>query len=562
MQHEGCPHGRLLRGYQESRHTCRGGRQAVPWRESVWQIRQPTTAQRVPGLSLPLGKRGRSCPGLTMCVPHLPLPPPVCGADGAVFRAVQRQRLLLNACGYLTGFSGTAVSNVGSNGNYWSATPSSGSNAFNWNFNSGNMNENSNAQTNGLSVRLFREESVRRPCGASLYRQLIVDLRRAYRQARKHKAGTDSCIRCSMDLEEELDELARTILDGSYAMRPSICFLVTSPVLREVIAADFRDRIVHHYIYEYMNPWLERELIDDCYSCREGKGTGYGIDRLEHHIRSCSRNYTREAWALQLDIQGYFMHINRWRLYTMAMALMVRIGRQRNAKGRLLGELPRHRIVEQLLVKLILYNPLDNCEIRDPQGLYASLPRSKSLRFSPEGVGLPIGNLTSQMFSNLYMNGFDQWVKRVLKVRHYGRYVDDSYYIATDKAWLLGLVRPIDAYLQSRLDLHLNLAKTKLTEVKMGVSFLGVHIKPHRRYPRSSTLRRMRQRARAMTAVDERALQNEDVRHQLLAQANSMLGLLGHTRSFNQRKLLFTNYPLYTFACGTRGMRKYILKGT
>ena len=393
------------------------------------------------------------------------------------------------------------------------------------------------------------------------YEELVTDLRRAYRKARKHKAGTGSCIRCSMELEDELDELATTILDGSYAMRPSICFLVSSPVIREVIAADFRDRIVHHYLFDYLNIQLERELIEDCYSCRDGKGTGYGVDRLEHHIRSCSQNYTRECWVLQLDISGYFMSINRWRLYTMAMELMVRIGRQRDKKDRLLKDLPKHRIVEQLLAKVILYNPLDNCEIRDLQNLYPLLPRTKSLRYAPPGIGLPIGNLTSQMFSNLYMNGFDQWVKRSLKVKHYGRYVDDTFYVSRDREWLLSLVPDIEERLESYYGLHLNIAKTKLTEARKGVSFLGIHLKPYRRYVKGKTLTRMRRQARDMENISLSELSNEHVRMRLLAQANSMLGVLNHTRSFLLRKSLFGHYPLYTFACGTEGMRKFEMLG-
>ena len=389
-----------------------------------------------------------------------------------------------------------------------------------------------------------------------VYENLVTDLRRAYRKAVRHKTNTGSCIRCQMDIVEEIDELARTVIDGTYAMRPSICFLVSSPVMREIIAAEFRDRIIHHYIFDYMNPFLERELIDDCYSCREGKGTGYGVDRLEHHIRSCSQNYTRECWALQLDISGYFMSIDRHRLYSMAMNLMARIGLQRNEEGRMLCQLPKHKLIERLLEKVILYDPLQHCEVRDPDNLYALLPRSKSLRFAPEGVGLPIGNLTSQMFSNLYMNGFDQWVKRVLKVRHYGRYVDDTYYLSTDKEWLLSIVPQVDAYLHDHYGLALNLRKTKLTEVSKGVSFLGIHLKPYRRYVKNKTLRRMRGHVREMERINNCLLGDETVRRELLAQANSMLGLLSHTASFNIRKRLFMHYPLYTFAYGTRGMRK------
>lgn len=395
-----------------------------------------------------------------------------------------------------------------------------------------------------------------------IYTELVGDLHEAYRQARRHKAGTGSCVRCMMEIEEELDALARSILSGCYEMRPSICFFVGTPVIREVIAADFRDRIVHHYIFAYLNPHLERELIDDCYSCREGKGTGYGVDRLEHHIRSCSHNYTRQAWALQLDISGYFMSIDRRRLLAMAMSLMGRIAAKRDDSGRRLGSLPRHRLVEELLQKVILYNPLENCEVRDWQGLFARLPRSKSLRYAPEGIGLPIGNLTSQMFSNLYMNAFDQWVKRSLKVRYYGRYVDDTFYLSTDREWLLGLIPQIDRFLKTELSLSLNLKKTRLTEVGKGVTFLGIHLKPFRRYVKSDSLRRMRRRARDMAAIPEAHLSQKAVRRRLLSQANSMLGILGHTRSFRIRCSLFGNYPMYTIAYGMGDMRQFrLMKG-
>lgn len=395
--------------------------------------------------------------------------------------------------------------------------------------------------------------------GLQLYAQVVTDLRRAFREARRHKATTVSCIRCSMEIEEELDLLARSIIDGSYAMRPSLCFIVTNPVLREVIAAEFRDRIVHHYVYDYLNPWLERELIEDSYSCRDGKGTGYGVDRLEHHIRSCSHNYTRECWVLQLDISGYFMNIDRRRLYLMAMELMRRIGRHRDKEGRLLGSLPKHRLVERLLATIILYDPMANCTLRDPEDLMARLPHSKSLRFSPPGAGLPIGNLTSQMFSNLYLNGFCHWVKRYLKVRHFGHYVDDSFYVSTDREWLLSLIPRIDGYLRQHLGLHLNMAKTKLTEARQGVTFLGVHLKPYRRYLRHDTLRRMRQQVAEMGNVSRRSLDGREMQESLLSSANSMLGLLNHTASFNLRKMLFPNYPMYVFAHGSRGMRKFEL---
>src|SRR3712207_2962069 len=157
--------------------------------------------------------------------------------------------------------------------------------------------------------------------------ELYIDLLRAYEDASRHKKNSPGRMRFELRFEEELDELARSILDGTYVIRPCVCFVVSEPVMREVVAADFRDRVVHHYIHSYMNPFLERLLIHDCYSCREGKGTHFGVNRLEHHIRSCSQNRIRECHVLQLDIKGYFMHIDRGILLDKAYRLMEYIGR-------------------------------------------------------------------------------------------------------------------------------------------------------------------------------------------------------------------------------------------
>lgn len=390
---------------------------------------------------------------------------------------------------------------------------------------------------------------------------LVRYLQRAYRDARRNKAGTNNCIRFGMNREEEICELAQSILEHRYVMRPSICFLVTSPVMREVIAADFRDRLVHHLIFNFLNPHLEKLLIHDSYSCRKGKGTGFGVDRLEHHIRSCSRNYTLPCYALQGDISSYFMSIDRWKLYCMVQELMVRIGAQRDKKGRFIRDTKLYGWIEYLLKMVVLYDPMQNCEYRDPLRLFLQLPPSKSLRNSPEGVGLPIGNLTSQLFSNLYLNGFDQYMKRVLKVKHYGRYVDDFFCIGNDPEWLMSLVPKADAYLQEHLGLHMNMKKTKLTDVRQGVSFLGIHLKPYRRYVKTKTLKRMQIEVVRMNRTPEYRLRDHRVREDLLSRANSLLGILNQTRSYNLKRRLFANSILYKFAYGDKYMQKFVLYG-
>lgn len=390
------------------------------------------------------------------------------------------------------------------------------------------------------------------------YQLLVQYLLAAYRDARRHKAGTNNCIRFGMNREEEICELAQVILERRYAPRPSICFLVTSPVMREVVAADFRDRIVHHLIFNFLNPYMERLLIYDCYSCRKGKGTDFGVNRLEHHIRSCSRNYTRKCWVLQLDISGYFMSIDRAKLHHMACELMVFIGSKRNRYDRPLRDTLLYQWVYYLMELVIYHDPLQGCDYRDPERLFEQLPHSKSLRYSPPGFGLPIGNLTSQLFSNLYMNRFDHFVKRQLKVKHYGRYVDDSYYVDTNPKRLLSYVPLANEFLRRELGINLNLGKTKLTEASCGVAFLGVYLKPHRRYLKHQTLRRMRLKVDYMKGVPKRRLLDHAMRDQLLASANSYLGVLGHTASFQIAQTLFDSYPMFHFADATRWMTKFV----
>lgn len=215
----------------------------------------------------------------------------------------------------------TATNNAGSNGNYWSSDANSSSNGYNLNFNSGNSNVNNNNKTNGFSVRCvkaFANEKTSPPFPVFniTKEQLLVDLFKAYYDARKHKRNTRNQLRFEMNLEENLVNLRDELYERTYKVGRSTCFIIEDPVKREIFAADFRDRVVHHLVYNYIMPIFERTFIADSYSCRKGKGTLYGVKRLEHHIRSCSKNYTTTVYALKMDIQGYFMNINRKRLFS------------------------------------------------------------------------------------------------------------------------------------------------------------------------------------------------------------------------------------------------------
>ena len=133
--------------------------------------------------------------------------------------------------------------------------------------------------------------------------KLLYDLFQAYYDTRKHKRNTISAMNFEMNYEEKLFKLHNDLINGTYTISPSICFIIQDPVQREVFAADFRDRIIHHLIYNYIYEIFDNHFIYDSYSCRLNKGTHFGIKRVEHFIRSCSQNYAHDAYILKLDIK-------------------------------------------------------------------------------------------------------------------------------------------------------------------------------------------------------------------------------------------------------------------
>ena len=294
----------------------------------------------------------------------------------------------------------------------------------------------------------------------------------AYKEARINGRNSYAQVSFERDLGHNLAVLRRELLDGSYKPRRCIVFTVDRPVKREVVAPAFRDMVVGHLLCAYLSPIFERRFIADSYSCRKGKGTSYGINRLEHHIRSVTQNYTREGWVLQLDLRGFFMSIDQCILYDRVMGTLTRGGHRADAMYPLAA----------LLVRVTIFtDPTVGCHVRGKREDWDGLPASKSLFNCPPGRGLPIGHLTSQLFSNVYLDPLDQFVKRALKARHYGRYVDDFYFITYSRQEALALVEPIRVFLLEELHLTLHPRKIRLKRAVQGVQFLGVVVRPGRR---------------------------------------------------------------------------------
>ena len=357
--------------------------------------------------------------------------------------------------------------------------------------------------------------------------KLLEDLFKAYFDARRNKRNTINALAFEKNFEENIFRLCDEIIAGNYEPRPSICFIVNKPVKREIFAADFRDRIVHHIIYNYIAPIFEKNFINDSYSCRKGKGTHYGIKRVDHFIRSCSRNYTQDCYILKLDIKGYFMSINRAKLYDKIESLLL-------AK--------KHKIdydlalVLDLIKRTIFNDPTINCKIKGNKKDWHDLPRTKSLFSSKEDCGLPIGNLTSQLFGNIYLNDFDHFIKKDLNIKNYGRYVDDFVLIHNDREYLKSIISEIKTYLQKELHLTLHPNKIYLQHFTKGVKYLGAVIKPHRIYSARRTFGNFFEAIQQQNKiVNTRKPDIEEVEN-YIASMNSYLGILQHYKTYKKRK--------------------------
>ena len=366
--------------------------------------------------------------------------------------------------------------------------------------------------------------------GTFFKKQILYDLFRAYYHARKNKRNTINALRFEIDYETKLFQLYEDLISEKYEIGPSICFISFNPVKREVFAADFRDRIVHHFIYNYISPIFEKIFINDCYSCRPQKGTSYGIKRLDHFIRSCSENYSRDCYILKLDIRGYFMTINKTLLCEKIEKGI------KNFSGKIDFEVD---FLLRLIDKIIFHNPTKNCRIKGKKENWSGLPKSKSLFFAGENKGLPIGNLTSQLFGNIYLNNFDHFVKCKLGCRYYGRYVDDIVVVHESKEYLKLIVSVIKNYLKEKLFLELHPNKIYLQYFHNGVRFLGAIIKPFRIY--------ITNRIKGKFFKKIVSWHGFSPHQKILSCVNSYLGMMRCYRTYKLRKKLMVEIFLPKF---------------
>lgn len=358
----------------------------------------------------------------------------------------------------------------------------------------------------------------------------------AYLDCRETKRKTINALKFEYNLERNLFLLQKELETKKYKPGRSICFVVKDPSPREIFAASFRDRVVHHILVKEVEATGEKSFIFDAFSCRKNKGTHSAVKRIRTFIKKVTENNKKEGFCLQLDISGFFMAIDRNILYSLFEKLVLKQNKSFKWNEDMLW-----------LAKIIIFhNPTKNYIIKGSPSSFNLIPPRKSLFDSPDGKGLPIGNYSSQFFANLYLNESDQFIKRELKCKYYIRYVDDLILLDKNKERLKESGDKIDIFLKSNLDLELNSNKTELQPINKGIDFLGYFIKPRYVLVRRRVVKRLKNRllkyCMLYASNDNYGNIDKERLDLILAMINSYYGHFGHAFSFNLRKDIYENH--------------------
>jgi retron-type reverse transcriptase len=359
----------------------------------------------------------------------------------------------------------------------------------------------------------------------------LENIYRQYYQCRSNKRNTVNALRFEAEQESNLLRLREQLVGRTYRPRRSVCFFVTRPKLREVFAADFRDRVVHHVLVDYLERLWEPLFIHDSYACRRGKGVHAGVKRLQRCMRQVTANGARPAWYLQLDIRNYFMSIDHDILFGLLAA-------------RLQDE------SALWLTRLLVYHDCTRKYVmKGRPELLNAIPPHKTLFGAAPGKGLPIGNLNSQFFANVYLNTLDQFVKHELKCRHYLRYCDDFVLLHSDREQLEAWESDIERFLADRLALELN-PKRKVAPVSNGVDFLGYIVRRDYRLVRRRVVNNLKRRLREYEARLVQRVEGgvrygfeRDILDALAATISSYLGHFKLAKSFRLWVSLWRQFP-------------------
>ena len=418
--------------------------------------------------------------------------------------------------------------------NHWSSTEYNRNNARNVNFNNGNANNNNKYNSNVVRpVTAFHDV---------VPSSFLLSVWIAYHDCLHGKMTSTQAIEYMQIAETDIPRLAYELWTGIYNPGTSTCFLVRYPKWREVFAANFRDRIVHHWICLRLEPLFEHRFRmqgDVSFNCRKGYGTDKAVGHLAEAMRRISDNYHKLAWVFRGDIVGFFMSIDKDLLWYL-LERFIKRWRKRYERGYEVG-VEQDGMYWDILLRttkvVVMHHPELNCVLNSEPYLWSKhMEANKSLFTSLTGE--PIGNLTTQLFANFLMSFFISYVKFVFRRKNFdiAQFVDDFSIVCDDLEFLVSKIEVLSNFLDKKLRLKLHKNKRYLQPVSHGILFVGTFIKPGRNYLSNRTLGRMIERCKGYgrmvneESVDVTKLQRmEEV-------LNSYLGFCRNRKTYNFRK--------------------------
>lgn len=335
----------------------------------------------------------------------------------------------------------------------------------------------------------------------------------AYKKAISCKRYRPDVMAYTDQLEENLIELQNEFIWKTYSVGRYNIFYVYEPKKRMIMSLQFKDRVAQHAIYSILNPYFEKQFISDSYACRVGKGTHRAIRQLQRWLRKTDRSLKR-FYYLKLDISKYFYRVD----HEVLMGILQR------------------KIADKDLLHVL--SVIINCEDTHfglPLGADVGNVAYDELLGE---VGLPIGNLTSQMFANLYLNELDQHCKHKLRLHYYIRYMDDIIILHHNKKYLEEVKRDIAGFLEEKLHLQLN-NKTCIRPTSMGIEFVGFRVWSTHIKLRKKTAKKMKKRLKYLfTAYAAGEVDRETLDRSIA----SYRGILKHFNSYGLRQDLNALY--------------------
>lgn len=230
---------------------------------------------------------------------------------------------------------------------------------------------------------------------------------KAYFDCRRRKRKSLHALDFEFDLEKNLYQLYEDLIDGNYQISQSIVFAIEQPKIREIWSATFRDRVVHHVIYNRLCPRFYPGFIRNSFACIPERGSLDASDHLWDGMRSITQNWQKPSYFLGADVRNFFVSIHKPTLFELVTQKI------------------HEPWLKNLTTQVLFHDPRQNCVLKSKSETFDRVPRHKSLWHTPLDRGLPIGNLTSQFFANVYLNELDQFVKHKLRAKYYYRHVDD-----------------------------------------------------------------------------------------------------------------------------------------